>query len=486
MPVIQLRQPPNDEWVSFTIGAATMVQVANGVALTTLDSSSLPDGQLVWVETYREFFRLHKADPNPLLANVTLAATGGGPQDKWERTTIASSSVIGPWASKSDWYLNEISGDDEAAADALTPIKTIGEITRRLSGSTINQTTIVHVGSAIAHCRIDVTLGPIGAFYIDAQSAATSVGPYVTSAYTAANYAGNEAIILTAAGVNFTTLVGKRIRFTSGPANGGWAQIMAVNPAGGGTTTARITRPCSLSTDPTLPLISPLTPTAGGGDTFIIETLATMNDVGLVIRGNPDFSLLYSIGGIFSAEINNTEFGFSEFSVEAAPNMVIAGCRLVVDIFVGSLAFIVGSYFTNAIDIGARGTSYALGFYYSGINGAITSEGFVLVESLVHGKLTIQNSNIVLQNVGIFNSAGDALELKVQAGNVTLHGGALFGKNNAGYGIRTKAGTVLGYDSGKPTLTGASGDTIIGTTITAYAAIPFADATILSGIVDAS
>ena len=91
---------------------------------------------------------------------------------------------------------------------------------------------------------------------------------------------------------------------------------------------------------------------------------------------------------------------------------------------------------------------------------------------------------IAAGNTHIQNSPVDGLRLNAGTQVVNNSNGRLSGTANAGFGINAGGGGVFGYFGAvdKPTITGASGDTAVVGVVKAYAAIPFVNNPLFSGI----
>lgn len=92
------------------------------------------------------------------------------------------------------------------------------------------------------------------------------------------------------------------------------------------------------------------------------------------------------------------------------------------------------------------------------------SQGTVIVGG---GGSTVQGV-LNAQNLGIVGAAGDALEV-LPSGTVNAQT-ALWGAGSTGYGVRVQSGGKVCWGT-KPTVTGTTGDTIVGGTAKTYSAL---------------
>jgi hypothetical protein len=136
-------------------------------------------------------------------------------------------------------------------------------------------------------------------------------------------------------------------------------------------------------------------------------------------------------------------------------------------ILVGCVAILPGTSNTLVIDYGATFTIAARTIIYGG---SITVAGWLGIDAISGGYAAWLGTT----GGGVINSTTDGVI--INPGGVLYTRQLLFGSGGAGYGIRVKSGGLATYTT-KPTLTGASNDTIIGGTATAYASIPFVNTT---------
>ncbi len=479
-----------NEWQA---GQATVLSpVANGAALTTLNSSLYPDGQLVWVQTYREFFRLHKNDPNPLLANVTLAASGGGAQDKWERTTIASSSARAAWGAQAAWYINPATGSDEADGAVATPIKNPDELMRRLKGAVVNQVTMVHVLGDIGVVRGEVTIGPAGVLVFDGQDGATTLFSNRVSSWTARNPGAQEYGLLKLAGLaDWTPYVNKRLRITAVVAGNNvqsLSWVAKVNPKAVGNDTARVSFWTKLDmTSTSFPPPSATEKQPALADTIAIENLVNVAGVNLTVNLQATQST-DSQRGVFFA--NCTINGAGDFSTVAIQPTLgtmyqgFYGCDIHA-FLIGGSPYAASCRLTSPLGLTTGSFSMgSLGLYDMCL---IASDHVVPNFStwracLWQGSMLDANFGCsqLLQDNAFFDGT-DAISVQ-QGGSIDNHGAGPFGDGNSGVGINATAGNLFRYTI-KPTVTGAGGDTKIAGVVKAYAAIPFFDTVTAAGVV---
>ncbi len=102
--------------------------VADIASLKALVVTGLPDHTRVRVRTLLQEFWLDKRSTAAFDGITVVNARLPGPTGRWLRNPLP----VPEWTEKKEWYQNTIRGDDENSGDALTGVRTMAEITRRL------------------------------------------------------------------------------------------------------------------------------------------------------------------------------------------------------------------------------------------------------------------------------------------------------------------------------------------------------------------
>lgn len=141
--VLSVYQNSAARWVSLALVApSSTLVVPNIAALAALDAAGFPSGQLVNVQTLRSagYFVLDKSSPaTPDNITVVAALNASG---NWLREKNVSMS----WTYQVTWYVDPTAGDDEAVGNtALTAIKTVAELARRLTLCANGTTYVINV-----------------------------------------------------------------------------------------------------------------------------------------------------------------------------------------------------------------------------------------------------------------------------------------------------------------------------------------------------
>jgi len=198
--------------------------VPNLAALALLPATS---PYLIWVETLECFWHRNPTSVAVADAITIIAAIGGG---RWERITSSTSLRF---LSQADWYVSD-TGDDENAGTLALPLATIEEVSRRISVGPIAQDTTVWLlaGTTVTQANISVDGGGQGRTFT-IRGIYTSDDPDVVATWTPLDHvtpAGN--LITGTAILDFTAYAGRRLRFTSGDANGEVTWVASVTRGG--------------------------------------------------------------------------------------------------------------------------------------------------------------------------------------------------------------------------------------------------------------
>lgn len=121
------------------------------------------------------------------------------------------------------------------------------------------------------------------------------------------------------------------------------------------------------------------------------------------------------------------------------------------------------------------------GIFYCGSQGLNVLDSIFDSCIIQNGGLAT-NGNCTITNVGSFDSTAEGIIIYTNQLDVFN----AYGKGNATVGLRTRGGRTATYHSTKPTITGATGDTMINGVVRAWGAMPFYDTTNSSGILNSN
>lgn len=191
--------------------------------LTALAAVPATKPSLYWVWSLLCYW---KRNPTSTLVPdgiTVIAAQGGG---NWERMVETTGR---DWLSEGFWFIDPVAGNDEAAGTAIgTPLRTLEEISRRLSAGPILQDIVIQYASGTV-VSASLTLDS-GGHNVRINGHTTTISTPII-----ATFAPDFSLVGIA---DLTPYIGGRFRETLGP--GCW-WLTSVDPNGGGVGTARIT-----------------------------------------------------------------------------------------------------------------------------------------------------------------------------------------------------------------------------------------------------
>lgn len=393
----------------------------------------------------------------------------------------------------SAWSIDPANGSDSAQNVNGAVLASFGELSRRWGkDSILPATTTVTVQGDLAEVpEFDVGLADGAELRI--VGVPTTLYSGSVTGVTAMNPAGNVPADFTdaavgdwaTAGPGGTTLIGERVRLTSGASVGGisWLAKRMVP------TQARVSPWAIEAPFNTQMLVAAPAP----ADTFVVERLPRLlgfrgrtrtvstgaNFAALVLRDIDVRSDPFA--GIVTTEGTNTSSG-----------LVLMNCRLTASALNGP-GFVyfsnchLSTFFIHEIDVWTDASLLTSPF---GILRLAQRASLTLYQhSLVQGTTLDNFQGGVFQPNGggaaIFDAPGNALS-GLAAGilaNRSTDSSFWWGSGNTAYGIVVDGGQLVVYDSTKPIVTGAAGDARIGGVPMAWAAIPFFDVIKACGII---
>lgn len=198
-------------------GSST-ISVANVAALAGLDASSLGEGTLVYVSTYKAFFALVTSTQTTAI-NVRVTANGNAGHI-WDRCLES-----GGWWSQLTWWVDpsNISGlanDENSGASAILPLLTYAELGRRmfarhLPPAETSSYTVNQMSNGVANDFATFDISPFYRGNVIAVSITGTVIPITCGTITIAttrNPATNTANVITVPGFDFSAHIGKNVR----------------------------------------------------------------------------------------------------------------------------------------------------------------------------------------------------------------------------------------------------------------------------------
>jgi hypothetical protein len=358
-----------------------MLTFANAAELRLFGDQGVEDGELCFLESYRDYFVRHSASRPPDDGVNTVHALTGC----WRRLNIPHPS----WMDQTEWVIDELNStgmanDENRGISDTQPLRTAAERQRRMGADAKWRASTAYHIRYLSTCAAEVIEGDLEnsnttiylhgsmtdragdmlfsgtATTVQALNTATNLANEIVSASIPASWA--------TAGPGGTSLVAKRIRMTSG------ASIHAISwivlDQGGAAPNARAR--CAEFLTPVAsfnaaPFVAPATNTAviANGDTFVVEDLRTITRLSIRLRnpiGLPTSSrvVLDSVVpniteapyiGVYS---DGCQVNTAQGSVFALHNM--HQCKLMT-ISDGSPKSVIGGYAPSGVTLANRGTS---------------------------------------------------------------------------------------------------------------------------------
>jgi hypothetical protein len=414
-------------------------------------------------------------------------------RDEADPLLVGAVGLPTPAASVTEWTVNPSTGDDDAP-DGGT-LATMRELMRRLRGQRVEQYTLVNLPIGLPAEDAVVSGFDVGtAGFLHFKGTATALQTGTVTAKTDVTPATNTPADITdsALSADWGTLglIGQRIRMTSGAQTGAISWLLkdlTVKRARVGTWYL------SAFANP-----MPQFFTAGNigiGDGYAVETLPAIKSLAVDIScSDLKASGKRSTRVLFEDLLINTPAGIGANSIASSTGEGIGflNCELagngIIPVRGGTVAW--GCLF-GALNIpfgtAAAGLT-ALGCAVRA--GPVSISGTAFITDCVLSDCTyveLFEGRVQLFNTGVIDCALDGLA--VWPGGTAQVWSQLWGAGNGGYGLKVySGGTITPYTGvlALVTITGSSGDTIVGATPRTHAQLPYIDPTTNAMIVEHS
>ncbi len=401
------------------------------------------EGAVVQVRENLGFYQYTTTQTLPANGAQVVNSTVG----QWQRITFP----ILQWVRQTAWFVDTINGSDIADGNTSgTALRSWAEYRARTEGGELQAAvTVTLLGSLNEDILWDGSANANGSLRIVSDASAwTLLSSGTATSFTAFSVASTQSARVFDTAASFTgALVGKRIRFTSGTANGCRAFILRVVS---GTELELAGMPQVLN--------STTTQSPGVGSTYVIEDLPSVPMVALnVDKGysgaagsavnlqeldlTSSIYILTSTGRVAACRLSATNVS-DEFV--ALDRIVMAGCGVFRPVstnyqFVGpNMQFSGGG--------GAAGISFRGG-------------GSCSFPTTIRGgnSVAVTNGLLNIANLLVFDTTSATAAVNVAAVNsaAICFGGGLGGNGNAGVGVAIINGSQFAYTT-KPTITGSS------------------------------
>jgi hypothetical protein len=466
---------------------ATMRTATNAAGVSAISDTNLPDGEIVYAQTFRDYFSLYKSGTDTVNGTTVLATLSG--TGRWRRLGIRHPS----WALQAAWYIDPVSGNDENGGGSGVALKTLAELDLRIGArSYVNQKTDLFLMSATPASdplRITSSFGPLGWLRVKGSKTTLASGTITTYTAPVRTSPGTPTQITDTAQASWGTYVNKRLRITSG-ARAGATSWVAKN-AGSNTiyTPGWMTWSTASYIVGSAPGVQ-VTPVAG--DPYVVEDLTQLGAIvfDYAVAQNPplgnsaacavsfeDVIMPQTTGSWFpmgvsgppvaSTYLFGCDFrdasGLQGYDATVASNIAFVSCRAAVG--------------GNSVSTEYRAclfpptTISAAGAFWTLYNDCL----------LQGGRLRVRRYSLVATSTNglcVMDSASHGVTVE-QCGQLRL-GGPLYGSNNALAGLQVNTGALANYASStsfRPTITGTSGDLQLGSVAPATGVRVFDDTT---------
>jgi len=373
-----------------------------------------------------------------------------------------------------DWYLDELGGDDgNTGDDPASALASNDELMRRLRFQRLDQHVIVHVLSSLSKLFVyGLSIGINGSISYTAEPTVVYTGTF--TGYTPKNAATNQAHQVEDIALgDWGPYVGARIKITSGAGAGGVAWIAKNLGAG----QARVSTFVDLTTLTPPVLFFPPVVVPSPGDTYVIETLPavehlSVDDFPVDAPGSlaTDYArVVFSNLAIRTdASLNNNPVKLSKLTTR------FIGCVLEGIIPFYEQLMAVGCCFSTFINIsGSQGTLYAGQSLFTGAGVGLQGAYIVLYDCLFseNAYVVLSGSVNLRDECGFMETADDGMGI----GYGTVYSYAkVWGDGNTGYGIDVAKGATFYLYAGHPhTITGTLGDWGVGGDVRTHAQVPY-------------
>lgn len=441
-------------------------------AMAAIDATAVPDGTLASVGTVNAIYRIEKSPPSAVLAavdavNIVAATLPAGAI--WARLGGLNQNA----RYQTDWYVDTATGSDAATGLLGAPLKTLGEVARRLQGVILQVSVTVHLAAgAYGACIFAFEFGAIDGILFLVIGTVSSSAAVALTGVTARNPLTSTRGQIQAS----TTFVDRtRLRLTSGAGSGATAEVTQVIGAGD----CYVTAWGQISNVQFGTLLNTASPVVG--DTFVVDTL--LSSVSLI-----DMSCVSSLRGrVVIQDCNVRNVSPSPMSHRAYGNQSMT---------TASSSLIYRCNFSDAGGSSFRGMSCMI--YCCSIDGIsfVESGRVALGGGALRGALTVQEAGEVLQrgtctfdggrvvvNGGFWSSNGIDVEFCDAAGGIAFQvtrGGRVFCNGGSApwwsantsfvTGVSVGTGSCIAYTT-VPTVSAVTQQVLLGGVAQTYSAV---------------
>jgi len=486
--VLSVYQNAAARWVSLTLAASGMIEVANAAALATVPTSTLPLGALAWIDTYRTWARLDSTtNAGALVADEVFAADVG--TRRWVRVE----TPVRSWATQTAWEVNTTTGNNENSGAPGFPLLSLQEYFRRVPVVSAVDTLVTCTGPVVLVGTQQSDESTLGVRRVKIKGATATLASGPVAAINAPNIAGNAPANLSVTGIADWTPYLQGIVETTLPSNDlAWAVVgrQPVAPVADTGPWATVAVSAQFGYFPSGTSAAPIV----GATVRVLSFLASASGLDLQLRG--DKGIAYAVETMDLRTASAWAFFAQALSVNgcllrdggpSGTRNAFGGMFLVATSWQGTVAQTLfpsglmswyGATFFRTASITAQSLINLAGATFFGAGFAIGNTVSGIGPMVAANTL---NGGGGCTGIGVHGAAVQA-SVNPRADGITIRGGARLNiTGNNAYGVQAVAGSVgirawgegqVSYYAGNPPITGAAGDWSLGETNPATGIMP--------------
>lgn len=405
------------------------------------------------------------------------------------KARIGDDDIVNP-GTQTDWYINPVSGNDIRNGSVTYPLKTLAELAKRLKGFEINQTTVIHILSDIPDTDrplFEFSIGDLGLVIFRGTPTTISSGTFTSVTDLDQTTDQPATVTDTAIATSWTAdgAIEKRIRITSGAREDatGWVAYDL------GTKEARIGNwmvdPYAVEGYNVFGLANV---DVQVGDAYVVEELPEFPE----LRCDITVSSQYVGTGVTPTKLFFESLTFPTGQYRPSCFRVLGKeyCTAFVGCDTGNLSPGNASmaYFI-ACNLGAPYD------FYSGkvvVRGGIVTDHIncyenvlwdVSLGTILQGGFELHVRGGTFRGELGFFDGDEVAACVIEAGGVVRSTYLWGGTGVTGYGVKVMSGGMVVYDN-KPTVSGSTGEALVGGTVKAWSTIPYVETANMAMIVE--
>jgi hypothetical protein len=447
--------------------------VANIAELSALDDSLFTDGTILGMLSILDIWQLNR-NSNETTDGITIIDTNSG-SGQWLRKGLSDRY----WAQQATWNIDPSSGDDENSGLTFeTAVKTLAEFARRILDQEFNQDTTINILGNISETDrplLRFRIGDNGFVVFRGQRTSILTGTFTSVTDLDKTTDQPAEVVDTAIPTSWAAsgTVNKRIRITGGDREGAISWVAKSLASKTARLSGWIADPWAVN--PWNPFVNVAATDVQIGDPYVVESLTTMPDLLL------DVIISHLYVGPSPSKLFFEDLAFPSDNYRPGHFRIYG--KDWSTIFIGCDTGYLSP--TNASCVYFVGCRLAIPYeFYSGrvvVRGGIICGHLSIYENQVWDidlgtilqgqyEVTVRGGQLTGE-LGVFDTDEDWC-IRVQAGGVVRSTYLWGGAGCTGYGIKVYSGGMVVYTN-KPTISGSTGDAMVGGSVKTWAEIPF-------------